>query len=76
MVTNLLRHLENVEKVARFSDEWRDIVRNTVKARRSKEANDINFGMFADHPESELNSIFIFPCMFMFKTIINLMALH
>ncbi|KAK3781917.1 hypothetical protein RRG08_064172 [Elysia crispata] len=51
MVTNLLRHLENVEKVARFSDEWRDIVRNTVKARRSKEANDINFGMFADHPE-------------------------
>ncbi|KAK3708695.1 hypothetical protein RRG08_010847 [Elysia crispata] len=54
MVTNLLRHLENVEKVARFSDEWKDIVRNTIKARRSKETNDINFGMFADHPEKDL----------------------
>ena len=75
MVINLPRHLEQVEKIVRDSDEWKDIMAIT-DVPTPKKIDGTDFGIFADHPQSELNSIFIFPCMFMFKTIINLKALH
>ena len=52
MVTNLLRHLNEVEKIVPNSDEWKDIM-HVINVRPPKDANDADFAIFADHPQSE-----------------------
>lgn len=53
MVTNLLRHLNEVEKIVRNSDEWKDIM-HVINVRPPKDANDANFAIFANHPQKDL----------------------
>ena len=65
MVINLPRHLKQVEKIVRGSDEWKDIMAIT-DVPTPKKIDGTDFGIFVDHPQSELTLILIFPCFLLF----------
>ncbi|KAK3763377.1 hypothetical protein RRG08_042167 [Elysia crispata] len=53
MVINLPRHLKQVEKIVRGSDEWKDIMAIT-DVPTPKKIDGTDFGIFVDHPQKGL----------------------